>query len=116
MPVLYPSHRYTEAEQNMLKQMIQDKWRYHVKYHGTRAVAVVDLSDTGVIQWVNTNQSGFPADFHFAEDSKRFFAFEFRDGKWWLRDTIVPSDWPEFEEEYREWRALVSPSDNRDSP
>jgi len=108
-PVKYPSHRCTEEEQRMLRQMIKDNWEYHVKYRGNHAIAVVDLSKTGFIEWWNVNKSHFPVDFKLARRNKRFFAFMFREGRWWFEGDGVPRGWSGFDEERKEWETLNLP-------
>ena len=100
---------YSAEEQTMLKKMITDNWEYNVKYNATKAVAVVDLSKTGVVEWVNVNKNGFPVDFRIASKNKRFYAFEFKDGKWWYAAPYIPRDWSGFDEERNEWDALNLP-------
>jgi len=107
-----PDSLLTSDEEKLVREMIKNKWKYNISYNADNAVAVVDLSETGFVEWLNVNKFKEPPDNNFKRLSLRILAFQYKGGKWWYVASTVPEGWEGFDSERELAKGLYSVSDN----
>ena len=103
------SNRLTSEEQELIRNMIENNFEYSINYKGNRAIAIVDISKSGAVEWYNLNKTRFSEDYNLTARNKLFLMFEFRDGRWWYFGLGVDKEWDGFEIEHQEWELLNFP-------
>jgi len=99
LPVEYPAKHLTSDERSMVREMFKNNWKCSVNYNGNKAIAVVDLSKSGFVEWLNVNKFKEPPDNNFKRLSVRILAFQYKQGKWWYVASTVPEGWVGFDSE-----------------
>jgi len=99
-----PESNLTPDEDILVRDMIINNWEYSIKYNSNKAVAVVDLSNTGFVEWLNINKFRQHPLNNFDRLSTLYLSFEYKDRQWWYVTTAIPYNWDGFDEEKEQAR------------
>jgi len=99
----YSGTALTATEEELVRGMLKGHYSYRSAYKGDKATIVVDISDTGVVEWINVNKLRLIPAYEFEDKSVIRIYLRYKHGRWWLVDQFphskgekVPGyeDWP----------------------
>ncbi len=91
---------FSEREIEELKQMLASNYISAISYDGDKATVVVNIADSGIIEWYNVNKLLVNPDLHVNLMRIKIIYFQYKSGRWWLidyRPTNMPRPlgWPD---------------------
>jgi hypothetical protein len=99
---------FPPADIQHMRDLLESNYDATVLYRGTKATCVVDLSETGIIEWWNMKAQARP-EWHF--DLRRIIVMylQYTHDRWFIRDIRwvnqpepVPEGWPAVPQEIKE--------------
>ncbi len=100
----YSSGSLTPADTQLLRSMLRDHFTYQCAYNGDKATIVADISNSGILEWLNVHKLQLKASYDLQDRSRMRIYLRFKGGRWWLVDCIPDSggtqtpgyeDWPQ---------------------
>ena len=83
----------SDTQREHVRELLRGNCDYEIEYAGNRARLVIDISQSGFVEWFNVNVIGRPADYwassYDASYKHRLEYLLYEDGRWWI-DAMGP--------------------------
>jgi len=89
---------FTDAERELLLEMLEGNCTASIEYQGNRATAVIDYSQSGIMEWLRVNKFGEPPALSASDrEAVRNWCerFIYVNGRWYLAESWEGEGWAE---------------------
>ena len=92
--------RLSPSEIELMKSMIKNNYQLSIAYESEKATAVIDISESGVVEWYNVNILNTKPDAFWNINRVKVLYFRYTNGRWFFVDDrqlgqSVLEGWPD---------------------